>query len=79
MAHISKGATYFLSGVMGGSGTATSKTLNINMESQDYRAQIRDVILAADASAVIVDPLELGAQRNAELERVAVLVHWCGV
>ena len=57
------GATYFLSGVMGGSQTASSKSLGIPMESQDYRGQIRAAILAADEAANIVDPLEMGGAR----------------
>ena len=61
------GATYFLSGVMGGSQTASSTSLGIPMESQDYRGQIRAAILAADAAANIVDPLEMGAVRGREL------------
>ena len=61
------GATYFLSGVMGGSQTASSTSLGIPMESQDYRGQIRAAILAADETANIVDPLEMGAVRGREL------------
>ena len=55
------------SGVMGGSQTASSKSLGIPMESQDYRGQIRAAILAADEAANIVDPLEMGAVRGREL------------
>ena len=52
---------------MGGSQTASSKSLGIPMESQDYRGQIRAAILAADETANIVDPLEMGAVRGREL------------
>jgi hypothetical protein len=61
------GASYFLSGVMGGSGTGKEKSFGVDMESQDYRAQIEQAILAADPSAKIVDPLQLGAVRASEL------------
>jgi len=60
------GSRYFLSGVMGGSGAGTSSELGLRMESQDYRSQIRSAILGADPNAVIIDPLQLGAERAAE-------------
>ena len=40
-------ATYFLSGVMQGSGSSGSSLAGIQVESQDYRAQMRSAILAA--------------------------------
>lgn len=58
---------YFLSGVMGGSGTGTTTEAGIKMESQDYRSLIRKAILAADPQAHIIDPLELGEIRAAQL------------
>ena len=62
-----RGATYFLSGVMGGSGAGGSKELGIAMEEQDYRGRIRHAVLAADSTATIVDPLEMGKERAAQL------------
>ena len=62
-----RGATYFLSGVMGGSGSGKSTELGIAMESQDYRGMIRRAILAADSTASIVDPLQMGSDRAAQL------------
>jgi hypothetical protein len=38
----------------------------MRMESQDYRGQMRAAILAADPNAVVVDPLQLAAERAAE-------------
>ena len=46
---------YFLSGVMGGSGTGTTTEAGIKM--------VRKAILAADPQAHIIDPLELGEIR----------------
>eukprot|EP00927_Polykrikos_kofoidii_P028479 TRINITY_DN24861_c0_g1_i1.p1 TRINITY_DN24861_c0_g1~~TRINITY_DN24861_c0_g1_i1.p1 ORF type:complete len:194 (+),score=31.83 TRINITY_DN24861_c0_g1_i1:70-582(+) len=60
------GSTYFLSGVMGGSGGGDNKEFGVAMESQDYRALLRDAVLAADPMARIVDPLALGEVRAAE-------------
>ena len=48
--------SYFLSGVMGGSGGGGASLAGIAVESQDYRALMRGAILAADPSATIVDP-----------------------
>ena len=56
------GASYFLSGVMGGSGAAKSNTGNlagVAVVPQDYRALMRDAILAADPSATIIDPAKV--------------------
>ena len=55
---------------MGGSGTSKNKTLEtlgVAMESQDYRAQITQAVLAADPTAQIVDPLKMGEVRSTEL------------
>ena len=62
-----RGAAYFLSGVMGGSGGGASTELGIAMEDQDYRGRIRHAILAADSAATIVDPLDMGKERAAQL------------
>lgn len=62
-----RGTTYFLSGVMGGSGGGTSHLAGIKVESQDYRAQLRAAILAADPPAVIVDPADVVSKRAPEL------------
>ena len=48
-----------------GSGAGGSKELGIAMEEQDYRGRIRHAILAADSTATIVDPLEMGKERAA--------------
>ena len=66
---IRRGASYFLSGVMGGSGSGSSSALGITMEPQDYRAEITAAIRAADATAVVIDPLVMGAERAASLRR----------
>ena len=50
------GTSYFLSGVMGGSGGGGASLAGIAVESQDYRAQMRDAVLAADSNANIIDP-----------------------
>jgi hypothetical protein len=63
---IAPGSRYFLSGVMGGSGAGKSTEIGMRMESQDYRSQVRSAILDADPNAVIVDPLQLGAERAAQ-------------
>ena len=61
--------TYFISGVMvSKQGKATEQGLA--MEPQDYRAQIRSAITSSDPSATIIDPLDLGAQRAAQLHPV---------
>lgn len=63
-----KGSSFFLSGVMCGGGTGTSSALGLSMEiPQDYRAELRNAITAADASAQIIDPLVLGEERAAQL------------
>lgn len=59
------GASWFLSGVMGGSGTGKNSTLGIAMESQDYRGRMHAAIVAVDPSAVLIDPLDIGAKRAA--------------
>ena len=61
------GASYFLSGVMGGSGTGTAKLAGVTVESQDYRASIRAAVLAADSTACVIDPAEVVKLRAAEL------------
>jgi len=70
------GSSYFLSGVMGGSGSGTSSALGIAMEPQAYRAQIAAAIRAADATAVIIDPLAMGATRRAELAAESTADPW---
>lgn len=52
---------------MGGSGGGASTELGIAMEDQDYRGRIRHAILAADSAATIVDPLDMGKERAAQL------------
>lgn len=54
---LSSGASYFLSGVMQGKkadGEGIEGTVN-----QDYRGQIKAVVLAADPSATVVEPWDL--------------------
>lgn len=58
---------YFVSGVMGGSGEGKSNLSGVAVESQDYRAQMREAILAADPTATIVDPAELVKTRSISL------------
>ena len=62
-----RSTSYFLSGVMGGSGSGTSSLVGIPVESQDYRAQMRAAILAVDARATIVDPAVVVHDRAPEL------------
>ncbi len=60
--------TFFLSGVMGGSGKGTTTAAGgIRMESQDYRARVRSAVLKAFPQACIVDPLALGKARAEQL------------
>ena len=61
------GSSYFLSGVMGGSGSGSSTVLGIRMESQDYRHLVSAAIQRADPTAIVIDPLAMGALRAAEL------------
>ena len=70
------GISYFLSGVMGGSGAGSSKLVGIAVESQDYRAQMRDAILAADATADIVDPAQIVEGRAPELHPHGAPIDW---
>ena len=67
------GSTFFLSGVMGGSGGGTSKLVGVAVESQDYRARIRDTILAADPSATVVDPADVVAARARALHPTSAI------
>ena len=46
------------------------------MEPQAYRAQIAAAIRAADATAVIIDPLAMGATRRAELAAESTADPW---
>jgi hypothetical protein len=62
-----RGASYFLSGVMGGSGAGTASLAGVAVESQDYRASIRAAVLAADSTACVVDPAEVVELRAPEL------------
>lgn len=48
--------TYFLSGVMGGSGGGASTIQTVPVVPQDYRQLMSKAILAADATASIIDP-----------------------
>lgn len=62
---LSRGGSYFLSGVMQGAkadGEGVEGTVN-----QDYRSQIKAAVLAADESAVIVEPWDLVGAVCAEL------------
>ena len=67
------GAQYFLSGVMQGknaSGSGVAGTV-----SQDYRKEMRDVIIAADPGAKIVEPWDLVGAIVSELYPVATPQH----
>lgn len=58
---IAAGSSYFLSGVMQGksaSGDGVEGTVN-----QDYRAEMKAAILAADATARVVEPWDLVAEK----------------
>ena len=70
------GSSFFLSGVMGGSGGGASNLAGVAVESQSYRARIRDAILSADPSATVVDPAEIVAARAPELHPVGGAVDW---
>lgn len=72
------GASYFLSGVMGGSGAGTTNLAGVAVESQDYRASIRAAVLAADSTARVVDPAEVVKLRAPELhvDRVPEADFW---
>lgn len=62
---IPRGARYFLSGVMQGrkaDGAGVEGTV-----SQDYRQVMKDAILAADATAIVVEPWDLVGALCAEL------------
>ena len=61
------GESYFLSGVMGGSGAGTANLAGVAVESQDYRVSIRAAVLAADKTARVVDPAEVVKLRAPEL------------
>ena len=66
-APLKRGATYFLSGVMGGSGGGSANLAGVTVESQDYRALMRASIVAADPDAVIIDPADIVRERAKEL------------
>ena len=66
-AMLERGSTYFLSGVMGGSGGGGASLAGVAVESQDYRACMRAAILAADSTAVVIDPAEIVEKRAREL------------
>ena len=70
------GSSFFLSGVMGGSGGGASNLAGVAVESQSYRARIREAILSADPSATVVDPAEIVAARAPELHPVGGAVDW---
>lgn len=60
-----RGSSYFLSGVMQGAkadGDGVAGTVN-----QDYRRQMKDAILAADESAIIIEPWDLVGEVCAKL------------
>ena len=57
MLELSRGSSYFLSGVMQGAkadGDGVEGTVN-----QDYRGQLKAAILSADSSASIIEPWDL--------------------
>ncbi len=66
-AQLMDGESYFLSGVMGGSGAGTANLAGVAVESQDYRVSIRAAVLAADKTARVVDPAEVVKLRAPEL------------
>ena len=60
-----RGASYFLSGVM--QGARASGDGFAGVVSQDYRAEIKAAVLAADGEARVIDPWELIKPLAAEL------------
>ena len=61
---------------MGGSGGGSSQLANVAVESQDYRAQIRDAVIAAESGAQVVDPAEVVEARGPDLHPPDGPVDW---